>query len=82
MNYRYITIQAIPAPLDAVLDDGSEYTRGVARETALAESAPALAERVAHLEWLIESIPTIAAANAAAVRVVASSIRKADEEAA
>jgi PHD/YefM family antitoxin component YafN of YafNO toxin-antitoxin module len=56
MTYKYITIQAIPAPLDAVLDDGSEYTRGVARETALAKSAPALAERVAHLEWCLEAI--------------------------
>lgn len=56
MIYKYITIQAIPAPLDAVLDDGSEYTRGVARETALAKSAPALAERVAHLEWCLEAI--------------------------
>ena len=54
--YKYIRIQAIPAPLDAVLDDGSEYTRGVARETALAVSAPALAERVEHLEWLIQRI--------------------------
>ena len=56
MTYKYITIQAIPAPLDAVLDDGSEHTRGVARETALAQLAPYLAERVAHLEWTIEAI--------------------------
>ena len=54
--YKYIRIQAIPAPLDEVLDDGSEYTQGVARETALAESAPALAKRVEHLEWLVEAI--------------------------
>ena len=54
--YKYIRISAVPAPLDAVLDDGSEYTRGVARETALAESAPALAKRVEHLEWLVEAI--------------------------
>ena len=52
--YKYITIQAIPAPLDEVLDDSSEYTQGVARETALAESAFDLAERVAHLEWIVQ----------------------------
>lgn len=54
--YKYVTIQATPAPLDAVLDGGSEYTRGVARETALAESAPALAERVDFLEWMIHKM--------------------------
>ena len=56
MSYKYITIQAKPAPLNEVLDDGSEYNAGVARERALAESAPALARRVDHLEWIIESI--------------------------
>jgi len=54
--YKYITIKAKPAPLDEVLETDSEYNKGVARETALAESAPALAKRVDHLEWLIESI--------------------------
>lgn len=54
--YKYITIQAIPAPLDEVLETDSEYSKGVARETALAESAPALAKRVEHLEWLIQRI--------------------------
>ena len=54
MTYKHITIQAKPAPLSQVLDDGSEYNAGVARERALAESAPYLAERVRHLEAMIE----------------------------
>jgi len=37
-----------------VLDDNSDYTNGVARERALAESAPYLAERVKHLEACID----------------------------
>lgn len=52
--YKYITIQAKPAPLSMVLDDNSDYTNGVARERALAESAPYLAERVKHLEACID----------------------------
>ena len=56
MSYKYITIQAIAAPLDEVLETDSEYNRGVARERALAESAPALAERVDHLEWMIRKM--------------------------
>jgi hypothetical protein len=55
MSYKYITIQAKPAPLNEVLDDGSEYNAGVARERALAESAPAMAERIIHLEWLVNT---------------------------
>ena len=54
--YKYITIQAIPAPLDEVLETDSEYSKGVARERALAESAPELAERVDHLEWMIHTM--------------------------
>jgi hypothetical protein len=54
--YKYITIQAIPAPLDEVLDDGSEYNVGVARERELAESAPYLIKRIAHLEFLIAGL--------------------------
>jgi len=54
MSYKYITIQAKPAPLDEVLETDSEYNKGVARERALAESAPYLAERVRHLEACIE----------------------------
>ena len=52
--YKYIRIQAIPEPLSLVLDDGSNYNKGVAAERALAESAPYLAERVAHLEWIVQ----------------------------
>ena len=51
--YKYITIQAKPAPLSMVLDDNSDYTKGVAHERALAESAPAMAERIKHLEGLV-----------------------------
>ena len=54
--YKYIRIQAIPAPLSLVLEDNSDYNKGVARERALAESAPALAERVDHLEWMIRKM--------------------------
>ena len=53
--YKYITIHAIPAPLDEVLETDSEYNKGVARERALAESAPAMAERIIHLEWLVNT---------------------------
>jgi len=56
MIYQYITIQAIPAPLDEVLDETSDYSKGLARERELAESAPYLAKRVKHLEWMLESM--------------------------
>ena len=51
--YKYIRIEAIPASLDEITDPQSEYSQGVARERALAESAPYLAERVKYLEWLV-----------------------------
>ena len=51
--YKYIRIEAIPATLDEITDPQSEYSQGVARERALAESAPYLAERVKYLEWLV-----------------------------
>ena len=52
-TYKYIRIEAIPATLDEITDPQSEYSQGVARERAVAESAPYLAERVKYLEWLV-----------------------------
>jgi len=54
--YKYIRIEAIPAPLDEITDPQSEYSLGVAREKAVAESAPHLAERVKYLEFLITQL--------------------------
>lgn len=54
--YKYICIEAIPASLDEITDPQSEYSQGVARERALAESAPYLAERVEFLEWLVKDL--------------------------
>ena len=54
--YKYIRIQAIPAPLSLVLDDGSDYNKGVTRERELAESAPYLIKRIEHLEFLIAGL--------------------------
>ena len=56
MAYKYIRIEAIPASLDEITDPQSEYSQGVAREKAVAESAPYLAERVEHLEFLISQL--------------------------
>jgi len=53
MVYKYIRIEAIPAPLDEITDPQSEYSLGVTREKAVAESAPYLAERVKYLEMVI-----------------------------
>lgn len=53
--YKYIRIEAIPAPMEDVLDPHSEYNQGVARERDIAESALYLAERVKHLEFLVQS---------------------------
>ena len=54
MIYKYIRIQAVSAPLSEVTNENSAYNKGVAEERALAESAPYLAERVAHLEWIVQ----------------------------
>jgi hypothetical protein len=54
--YKYIRIEAIPASLDEITDPHSEYSLGVAREKAVAESAPYLAERVKHLELLVAEL--------------------------
>ena len=54
MIYKYIRIQAVSAPLSEVTNENSAYNKGVAAERALAESAPYLAERVRHLEAMIE----------------------------
>lgn len=56
MIYQYITIQAIPAPLDEVLDETSDYSKGLARERELAESAPYLIKRIAQLEFLVAGL--------------------------
>ena len=40
--YKYIMIQAIPAPMDVVLDPASDYSEGVKKERALAMAAPEL----------------------------------------
>ena len=40
--YKYITIQAIPAPMSVVLDPASDYSEGVKKERALAMAAPEL----------------------------------------
>jgi hypothetical protein len=40
--YKYITIQAIPAPMSVVLDPDSNYNGGVTEERALAMAAPEL----------------------------------------
>jgi len=53
MIYKYIRIQAVSAPLSEITNENSAYNKGVAAERALAESAPYLAERVAHLELLV-----------------------------
>ena len=55
-TYKYIRIKAIPATLDEITDPQSEYNLGVARERAVAESAPYLAERVKYLEWLVAQL--------------------------
>jgi len=54
--YKYIRIEAIPAPLDEITDPQSEYSLGVTREKAVAESAPYLAERVKYLELLVAQL--------------------------
>ena len=54
--YKYIRIEAIPAPLDEITDPQSEYSLGVTREKAVAESAPYLAERVKYLELLVSQL--------------------------
>jgi hypothetical protein len=56
MVYKYIRIEAIPASLDEITDPQSEYSLGVAREKAVAESAPYLAERVKYLESLVAAL--------------------------
>ena len=53
MVYKYIRIEAIPASLDEITDPQSGYSYGGAREKAVAESAPYLAERVKYLEMRI-----------------------------
>ena len=56
MIYKYIRIQAVSAPLSEVMNENSAYNKGVAEERALAESAPYLARRVEHLEYLISKM--------------------------
>jgi len=57
--YKFIQIVALPAAMEVVIDPNSEYNKGVARERALAESAPYLAylvERVKYLELVIAEL--------------------------
>ena len=54
--YKYIRIEAIPASLDEITNINSDYSAGVTREKALAESAPYLAERVKYLELLVSQL--------------------------
>jgi hypothetical protein len=55
-TYKYIRIEAISTNLGELVNPESEYNEGVARERALAESAPYLAERVKYLEWLVAQL--------------------------
>lgn len=54
--YKFIQVVALPAAMEVVLDPNSEYNKGVARERALAESAPDLAQRVKYLELVIAEL--------------------------
>jgi len=54
--YKYIRIEPVTASLDEITNINSDYSVGVTREKALAESAPYLAERVEHLEWLVAQL--------------------------
>jgi len=54
--YKFIQIVALPAAMEVVIDPNSEYNKGVARERALAESAPYLAQRVEFLEVLVAQL--------------------------
>jgi hypothetical protein len=46
----------VTASLDEVTNINSDYSAGVTREKALAESAPYLAERVKYLELLVTQL--------------------------
>jgi hypothetical protein len=68
MYYQFITIQPNRASLDVVLNDNSEYSRGVRRETALAMAAPILRNELeafvsaaANGDWRVSQITTEAA---------------------
>lgn len=54
--YKYIRIEPVTASLDEITNINSDYSEGVTREKALAESAPYLAERVKYLEWLVSEL--------------------------
>jgi hypothetical protein len=54
--YKYIRIEPVTASLDEVTNINSDYSAGVTREKALAESAPYLAERVKYLELLVTQL--------------------------
>ena len=54
--YKFIQIVALPAAMEVVIDPNSEYNKGVARERALAESAPYLSQRVEFLEVLVSQL--------------------------
>jgi len=52
--YKYITIQAISAPIDVVLDLDSNYSKGVKKERALAMAAPELLAALERFSMAIE----------------------------
>jgi hypothetical protein len=52
--YKYITIQAIPAPMSVVLDPASDYSGGVKKERALAMAAPELLAALERFTMAIE----------------------------
>ena len=52
--YKYITIQAIPAPMSVVLDPASDYSKGVKKERALAMAAPELLAALERFAMAIE----------------------------
>jgi len=54
--YKYIRIEPVTASLDEITNINSDYSAGVTREKALAESAPYLSERVKYLELLIAQL--------------------------
>ena len=54
--YKYIRIVPVTASLDEITNINSDYSAGVTREKALAESAPYLAERVKYLELLVAQL--------------------------
>ena len=49
-QYQFIHVSPRPGFLEEVMDEGSDYSKGVAREMALVQSAPAQAFKIGSLE--------------------------------